>query len=281
MTRTVLFFGDSNTRGYGVGRAGRYAALVEAELRADGIGDWQFALEYAVSDFRVIPGRLEAAVATHVPRVIVWQCPTGPASFFVNYPRWIAAPRALYHRLLERLQERYIRADVRADPTRQRSRYDALYEGRYLDTLHRWKPWHVPGALALRRHVARRHGVIAKTTGERYVRRICRLRDATLAQMPASILFLGLLPLSDEYYTGYTQRAKEWGAALAAVLHEPAASRFYLDVHEPLTRNGTERLLLRDGTHLSPEGHRRLAGIVAPRLRELMLACGDSARAAD
>ena len=32
MTRTVLFFGDSNTRGYGVGRERRFASLVEKAL---------------------------------------------------------------------------------------------------------------------------------------------------------------------------------------------------------------------------------------------------------
>ena len=80
MTRTVLFFGDSNTRGYGVGREMRFAAQIEAAL-APVVGDrWRFVASGASSDFREIRVRLHGAVAKYQPDVLVWQCPTGPAA---------------------------------------------------------------------------------------------------------------------------------------------------------------------------------------------------------
>ena len=271
MSNTVLFFGDSNTRGYGVGRHDRYAAVAETLLRGDCGDTWQFVVGSSMSDFRVITDRLAAALTKHAPRIVVFQCPTGPASFFVNYPLWVTTPRRAYRRLLDRLREHYVRVEVSRT---QRSRYDVVYDGHYLNRLHLWKPWHLPGLLTVRRWLVRRHGTVAKTTGDRYVELVCRLRDGWLAQTPV-VLFLGLLPSSDEYYPGYAQRAAQWGAGLTTALHQPSASRFYLDVHGPLTRGGTRQLLLRDGTHLSVEAHRQLAALVVPELRRLMQVCDE------
>ncbi len=266
MSKTILFFGDSNTRGYGVGRSARYATLANAALSDSA---WHFQVGHAESDFHAIPGRIANAVTRHRPQIIVWQCPTGPASFFVDYPARIVRLRAAYHQLLGRLEERYVSSEVEDG----RSRYDAVYEGRFLNRVHLWKPWHLPGAMRVRRWLARRYGTIAKTTGDRYVELMCRVRDQVRAKSSAPILFLGLLPMDDDYYPGFAQRAHAWGAKLTKVLDAPAAGYHYLDVHPPLTRDGMRGLLLRDGTHLSVDGHRRLAALVIPRLRELMAAC--------
>ena len=85
MIRTVLFFGDSNTRGYGVGRERRYTSLVEKALGPTVGSEWRFVVTGTESDFRLISERLERAVATNSPDVVVWQIPTGPCSYF---PRW-------------------------------------------------------------------------------------------------------------------------------------------------------------------------------------------------
>src|SRR4051794_38595735 len=110
MMRTVLFFGDSNTRGYGVGRALRYPALVETALRADGV-DWRFATATTASDFRLIPARLDTAISAFDPAIIVWTCPTGPLAYYVREPEWYRRLRRRFRPWLRRRQERIIAAD--------------------------------------------------------------------------------------------------------------------------------------------------------------------------
>src|SRR5262245_50156655 len=95
--RTILFFGDSDTRGYGVGRQARFATLVEAAL-AEQEGGWRCEVAQAPSSFRSFAKRIDAALAKHAPDIVVWQCPTGPAAYVIRYPAWIRAIAAVHNR---------------------------------------------------------------------------------------------------------------------------------------------------------------------------------------
>jgi lysophospholipase L1-like esterase len=273
MARTVLLFGDSNTRGAGVGPQARFAALLEADLGRSFDHPWRFAVGHSVSDFRVFPDRLEAALAKHAPDVVVLQCPTGPATFWINYPPWIRWLTATSGWSFKWLQERYIRAYTRGGSQDPQARRDALYEGKFLDPLYRWNLAQWYGPRQIRRWIARRYGTIVKATGPRYVQLMCRLRDRLRSQSRAKVLVLGLLPHSEDYYPDYHKRAREFGKLLEAALHHPEEDVFYLQLHDALMRDGIDALLIRDGRHLSVEGHRRLASIVTPVLRQLMSDC--------
>ncbi len=270
MSRTVLIFGDSNTRGHGVGLERRYGALLDADLRAATGGEWRVAVAHAASNLRAISDRFDRAIAKYAPTIIVWQCPTGPASYFVDYPPWIQTLQAVHNWFFRRIRERYIRADIQADHERNRTRRDAVYESRYLHDLYSWRLSRLSPMRRLQRVLAARYGTIVKTTKERFVERVCQMGDRLRAQAGAPILFLGLLPLSDDYYYGYGPRTMEWDAALAAALHRPDAGQVFLEVRGPLTRDGGAGLLLNDGTHLSPAGHRLLADAVLPTLLQLI-----------
>jgi lysophospholipase L1-like esterase len=268
--RTVLFFGDSNVRGFGNDPRERYAALTEAAVASDTRAAWRFVVASAASDFHTIPPYLERAVAKNAPSIIVWQCPTGPACYFINHPPWARRLGAMKKYVFGRIRTRHIRADVRSDASGQRSERDALHEGRYIDGLHRWRAERWIGLRQWNRWIAARHGTIVKATRERYAQRICEIRDQLRTQCDAPILFLNLLPASDDCYPGYAARVAEWTPFLRAALHRPELASFFLDIHAPLRRWRTRDLLLRDGTHLSPTGHRRIAELIAPVLRELM-----------
>ncbi len=269
MSRTVLFFGDSNTRGAGVGRETRFAALVEAELGgAD--GSWRFAVGHSESDFHLFPPRLDAALAKHSPDIVVLQCPTGPATYWINYPPWIRWFTSLSGTSFKWLMERYVRAYTQGNANDGQARRNALYEAKFLDPLFRWNAAQWAGARHLRRWFGKRYGTIVKATGPRYVQLMCRLRDRVQSQSSAQLLVLGLIPHSENYYHGYGKRAREFGELLAAVLHRPDERVVYLDMLEGMSKEDTSRLLISDGRHLSPLGHRRAAEIVAPALKRLM-----------
>jgi lysophospholipase L1-like esterase len=276
VTRTVLFFGDSNTRGYGVGREYRYAAHVEAAL-APTVGiDWRFVVRGADSDFRAIRDRLHGAVAKYHPDVLVWQCPTGPAAYFVQYPRWLRPIRAAYNALFSWRRERGIRAEQTRASGASASRHDVLYDGRYVDALYRWRPATWPVTRHANGWLAARYGVFVKATRERYLELIARHREQLRAESGARLLFLGLVPHSDEMYPGYGARVAEWGKDLAALLHHPEDGSTYVDLYTPLAVQ-PRRHLLRDGAHLTHDGHRRVAELVLPALVPLMRACqGDT-----
>jgi lysophospholipase L1-like esterase len=70
-----------------------------------------------------------------------------------------------------------------------------------------------------------------------------------------------------------------WSDALEALLNHPEQRSTYLDVYRPLTAERHDRYLLRDGAHLTPEGHRRLAELVLPCLTALMQRSGGAAHA--
>ncbi len=272
MTRTVLFFGDSNTRGYGVGHEHRYAAHVEAAL-APAVGDrWRFVMSGADSDFRHITERLHAAIAKHRPDVLVWQCPTGPAAYFVQYPAWLRPLRAAYNTFFHWRRERGIRTEQARADTARSSRRDVLYDGRYVDALYRWRPASWPGTRHVNAFLAARYGVFVKATLERYLELIARHRDRIRAESDARLLFLGLVPHSDDMYPGYGARVSAWNAALATLLHHPEEGSVYVDPYPTLAAH-PRRHLLRDGSHLARDGHRVLAALVLPALTPLMEAC--------
>ena len=270
--RTVLFFGDSNTRGYGSGRERRYAAHVEAALAPSVGAAWRFAVAGADSDFRAIRERLYRAVAKYEPDVLVWQCPTGPAAHFVQYPPWLRPIRDVYNRLFKWRRERAIRGEqARADEGR-RSRYDVLYDGRYVDRLYRWRPAAWPVTRHANRWFAARYGVHVKATRERYLELMARHRDRLRAETSAQLVFLGFFPHSDDFYPGFGARVTSWGRELGALLHEPDARSVYVEIYGTLAAH-PRRHLLRDGAHLAPEGHRRVADLVTPVLAARMRLC--------
>ncbi|MBI3767198.1 MAG: SGNH/GDSL hydrolase family protein [Deltaproteobacteria bacterium] len=272
VTRTILFFGDSNTRGYGVGREHRYAAHVEAALAPAMGADWRFAVSGADSDFRVIPERLYRAVAKHRPDILVWQCPTGPAAHFVQYPPWLRPLRAAYNTLFRWRRELGIRVEqVRAEPALS-SRRDVLYDGLYVDALYRWRPAAWPGTRHVNGWLAARYGVVVKATRERYLELIERHRERLRVESGARLLFLGLVPHSDYMYPGYGARVTAWSRDLAALLHHPEDGSVYVDLYTPLAAH-PRRHLLHDGAHLAADGHRRVAELVIPALLPLMRAC--------
>jgi hypothetical protein len=200
MARTVLFFGDSNTRGFGAGIEARFPALLETALAPTLNSPWRFAVGHSVSDFHVFPERLDAALAKHPPDVVVLQCPTGPATFWINYPLWIRWLNSVSGWTFKRLQERYIRAYSRDGSRDPEARRDALMEGKFVDPLYRWNLAQWNGPRQIRRWFAKRYGVIVKASGPRYVQLMCRLRDRLPSQSRAKVLILGLLPHSEDYY---------------------------------------------------------------------------------
>lgn len=276
MTRTVLFFGDSNTRGYGTGRERRYAALVEAALAPTTGAGWRFVVRGADSDFHAIAERLHGAVAKYQPDVVVWQCPTGPAAYFVQYPPWLRPIRAAYNAMFKWRRERGIRTEqARADAARS-SRHDVLYDGRYVDSLYRWRPASWPITRHANALLARRYGVFVKATRERYLELMARHRDRLRADSRARLLFLGLVPHDDAFYPGFGARVTEWSPHLAALLHHPEDGAVYVDLYATLADH-PRRHLLHDGAHLAPDGHRKVADLVVPALVPLMHACeGDA-----
>ncbi len=271
MTRTVLFFGDSNTRGFGVGRERRFCSLIEKELAPTVGSAWRFVVTGTDSDFRMIPERLERAVATHDPDIVVWQIPTGPCTYFPRYPRWLRPLRAAYEAAFEKLLERRIRSDAeRRGGAAEAARREALYEGLYLDQAFRWRPSSWPGTRRVNGWLAARYGTEVKATRERYFELVQRYSDRVRAQSDAQQLLLGLLLHSDDMFPGYGARALAWSRELQGLLHQPASRRCYLELLAPLMQGGAARYLLHDGTHLSAEGHRRVAELVTPALRSLL-----------
>lgn len=276
MPGSVLFFGDSNTRGFGVGREARYAALVEADLRRsqEADGDWRFFVEHALSDFRAIRPRLAAAIAKHEPKILVVQCPTGPACYFVKTPRWLRILRRPLDLWLGRRRENHIAAAMRTDPARYATARQVLYEGPFLDELYRWEPRKWRGLRALNRPLARRYGLEVKVDRARYVALMTDVLERIRAQSRAEVVFLGLIAANEDVYPGYRARAAEWTPTLQAALHRPEAGTRYVDPPRSLG-DSTDSLLLRDGTHLSPLGHRQIADLMRPVLSELIRQASD------
>jgi lysophospholipase L1-like esterase len=270
MSRTVLFFGDSNTRGYGAGRERSFAKVIAGALPAPLAAAWRVASAGADSDFRAIPPRLDAALAKHRPAILVCQCPTGPLAYFVQYPPWLARIRGVYNAFFQWRRERGITADLRRRPPDQRTRREALYDGRYVDTLYRWRPASWPITRHANRILAARYGLVVKATRERYLELMARQRDRIRAQTSAVVLFLGPFPHDESFYPGFGARVRAWSEDLAALLHRPAEGSTYLDVYRPLTVESPGRYLLRDGAHLTAEGHRRVAHLILPTLVALM-----------
>jgi lysophospholipase L1-like esterase len=271
MTRTVLFFGDSNTRGYGVGREHRFVSRIEKTLAPVIGSEWRFVVAGTESDFRMIPERLEKAVATNHPHIVVWQIPTGPCTYFPRYPRWLRPARAVYEAAFKRWLEHRVRRDVaRRGGEAESARREALYEGLYLDQAFRWRPSSWPVTRRVNGWLAARYGTEVKATRERYFELVVRYSDRVRAQSGAPQLLLGLLLHSDDMFPGYGERALAWSRDLHELLHEPARGRYYVELCAPLMQGGVARHLLRDGTHLSPEGHQRVAELVTPALQSLL-----------
>jgi lysophospholipase L1-like esterase len=262
-----LFFGDSNTRGYGVDRSLRHTALLERRLRADGFTSWTFVTVTERSDLRAIPAKIEKAVTTHRPTIIVWRCPTGPATYRIAYPRWTRELKGLHRRWFRWQRGRLVDAELDAGDRKERATHDALTDGTFLNELNRWRLLRVPGARPLKNAMAARYGFQVKATCDRYVERLAEIRDAVQLQVDAPVLMIGLIPHD---VPGYDDRVRTWRPVLADRFDRPADGSHYLDVFESLrTENG---LLLRDGIHLSAVGHRQLADLVVDPLRELMIA---------
>jgi len=280
VAKTVLFFGDSNTRGYGVGRERRYATLVEERLRASTGDDWQFATRSALSDFRVIRSKLPEVVEQHRPDVLVWQLPTGPAAYFVNYPWWLRPLRRTYASLFLARKEWSIQRQMRrqggidVDDTRR----TVESEGLYLNSVYRWRPAAWPITRHANAFLAARYGLVTKATCERYVDFVEKHRDRVRQAMDGPILFVGFLPHSEHMYPGFDARVSAWSADLARLLHDPAGGSSWVDPY-PTLYAAPGHHLLSDGCHLTPDGHRALADVVAPALVPLLRAC-DSPRQA-
>jgi lysophospholipase L1-like esterase len=90
-------------------------------------------------------------------------------------------------------------------------------------------------------------------------------------------LILGLLLHSDDMFPGFGKRALAWSRDLDGLLHQPERGRVYLELCAPLMEGGAALYLLRDGTHLSEHGHRRVAELVTPALQSLLMARGAAA----
>jgi hypothetical protein len=180
--------------------------------------------------------------------------------------------RAVYNTFFKWQRQLRIQRDIaRGGGEALRPRKEALAEGLYVNSLYRWRP----ASWALTRHVngliAQRYGTFVKATRERYLELMARHRDRLRESSDAQMLFLGLLPHSDFFYPGFCERVLAWGRDLEALLHDPARGYHYLELCAPLVRDGgVARCLLRDGAHLSPAGHQRVADLVTPVLAELM-----------
>ncbi len=273
MTRTVLFFGDSNTRGYGVGRDSRYAALVETAMPDAVETGWRFQTATTASDFRLIATRLDTAIAAYRPAIIVWTCPTGPLAYYVREPQWYKRLRKRFRRRLHARQERIIQDDIaRGGGEDTRPRREAVYEGRYLDELYRGMPRNWPGMRWLRPLFAARYGTIVKATEGQYYELMRRHRERVRRATDATLLFCSVFPHSEYAYPGFNARASAWNAGLSRLLHEPGTGSTFVDVYGPLTRRRPHEHLLRDGMHLSSHGHRIVADVLVPEIRALMRA---------
>lgn len=279
MPHTVLFFGDSNTRGYGLAPEQRFAAVLERDLAGSTTSRWQFEVASSPSDLKAMVERLQKALDRYRPDILVWQCFTGPASYEIDFPPWMRRLRSVQDRYFAWRTRRAVSAEVRADPSGQRTERDAIHEGRYVDQVFRYRPGRLLLLRRARALIARRYGLVTKATRERYLQRMLEARSALRSQTQIPILFLGILPLSDTLYPGYHRRAFEWGAELERVLPDPAQHTFYIDMMTPLAPDAERGLLLNDATHLTVEGHRRVACLVRPLLLELMLTCERSASA--
>ncbi len=272
--RTLLFFGDSNTRGFGVGREHRYAANVEAALSPTMGTRWRFVVSTAVSDLRVIPEHLFGAVTKHRPDILVWQCPTGPLAYFPRYPEWMRPLRAAHEAMFTWQQERNVRREQRRAPADRDSRRDVLYDGHFVDALSRWRPAAWPATRRIYGWAASRYGLIVKATRERYLGFMAEHRDRLRAETDAHLLFIGPVPHSDYMYPGYGERVLAWSPDLARLLHRPSEGSVYVDVYERLAAH-PRRHLLSDGTHLDSDGHSQLGAIVVSALTPLMCAHED------
>jgi lysophospholipase L1-like esterase len=271
VTKTVLFFGDSNTRGYGVGPAHRYAAHVEAAL-APTTEDWRFIVRSAHSDFHAIAARLHDAIAQHCPDVLVWQLPTGPAAYSVRYPWWLRPARSAYSTVFRWRREWGIRRQIARAPSADDARRHVLSEGRFVDALYGWRPARWPGTRHVNGWLAARYGLFVKATGERYLELVERHRDRVRAASNARLLFIGPVPHNDDMYPGFGERVTAWSEDLARLLHHPAKGSIYVDAYRPLAAH-PDRHLIGDGCHLTPAGHLRLSTLVVPALVPLMQSC--------
>ena len=248
----------------------RYAAILESMLAPTLGGRWRFAVASSPSDLRVIGEKLESALEQYRPDALMLNCPTGPASFFINYPRWMNLLRSMPARFLEWRKESAVALEIRNDSRRERTRRDVLREGRFIDSVYRSRLSSWPALRRLRAHAGRRYGVVVKTTSERYVERLLGFRTIARDHMQGPILFVGVIPLSDNLYPGFHQRAHEWNRELNKHLPDTAQRCFFIDVMEELAVMPSSRLLLNDETHLSIEGHRRFAELLLPELRRLI-----------
>ena len=97
-----------------------------------------------------------------------------------------------------------------------------------------------------------------------------RYSDRIPALSDAHQLILGLLLHSDDMFPGFGERALAWSRDLDGLLQQPARGRFYLELCAPLMQSNVTRYLLHDGTHLSADGHRRIAELVTPVLESLL-----------
>ena len=270
MPRTVLFFGDSATRGYGVGRERRYAALVAAELASRWNGQWTFEVEATASDFRTYRTRFATHLERVHPAVVVCQCPVGPACFFPRFPLWVRPLMAVRRRTFSWLKDRYIRNELRGDASGDRTYRDSLYEGHWLNRLHRWRPsrWPVVGPWWTAR--ARQLPPIPKITSARYLERMRALVDDAQARGVRQVLVLGPIPVAEDICPGYFVRVAAWSLELRAAFDTPERGVRFLDLFAALRDIPSERLLLRDRIHPSPEGHREVARLLTPTLEPLL-----------
>lgn len=273
VTRTVLLFGDSNMRGFGVGREARFAALAESALAPTATAAWQFAVSSCASELGLIRQRLPHALTKYAPDLLVLHCPGGPTVPLIDYPAWVRAPQSLHKRLLARIEAFHQRAERRS-PDTQRTEREVLYDGLYVDQIHRWKPSSVPVLSHIRRAIIKRFPTTPVITLEKYLARLQELVDLIrrIRPRPVPIVFLGLVPLRPDYYPGYNERVLGWSTAIAEALHRPAEHLFYVDT-SPLFSVAPRLMLIRDGTHLSAEGHRRVAELIVPMLRQVMESC--------
>ncbi len=269
MTRTILFYGDSATRGYGVGRDLRFAALIANDIRARATSEWQFSVGASSSDFSPYRKRLIVELERSRPEVLVCQCPVGPACYLPKFPAWVRAAMTVRHRFFKRLRKRYMTAEMRTDDTR--TDHESMYEGRWLSQLYGWQPSNWPLVGPLWRARVRRYPTIATVDLEGYVKRMLRLREEARTRGTRKTLFIGLIPVAEDICPGYLSRAPLWCAALRTALDEPGDHSRFVDVFAPLLEQGLDRMLLKDRIHLTAEGHRLAASLIGPVLEPLLV----------
>ncbi|MGH7899744.1 MAG: SGNH/GDSL hydrolase family protein, partial [Candidatus Binatia bacterium] len=214
MERTVLFFGDSITRGYGVGRERCFATLVADELGARSASSWKFEVVTGWSSFPSYRQRLQPGLKRVQPEILVLQCPSGPACYFPRFPAPVRGYMRIQKRLLAWLTGRYVQSEIRREPAGGRTSYDALYDGRFLDRLHGWRPSHWPVVGPWWRRRAETYPPIPKVSREGYLKRIQHLVDDARAHGVRETVLIGLLPMTEDVCPGYLARARQWCAAL-------------------------------------------------------------------